>query len=238
MEPVLRVEGVTKRYGEVIVLDDVSFDLPRGRVTLLTGRSGSGKSTLFKLLAGLDVPTSGSIIVDGVDITTLDDHALSQIRLRRMGLVFQSFNLLPELSALENVRLPMDLAGVKRAEATARAGELLALVSVDHRAHARPNALSGGEQQRVALARALTNRPEIILADEPTGNLDRKNACNVLDVFREVNRALGTAILIVTHDDLAIQSFPDRFQLVEGSIMRGDEMLAGPDLRGSSGQRR
>jgi ABC-type lipoprotein export system ATPase subunit len=220
VEPILRATGLTKRYGDATVLDAIDIELPARSVTLLTGRSGSGKSTLFKLLAAIDRPTSGKILLEGVDLTQLDDEDLSSVRLHRVGLVFQSFNLLSDLSAHENVRLPLDLAGEPRAAADARAKELLEVVGVAHRASARPQLLSGGEQQRVAVARALVNRPALLLADEPTGNLDRKNAEMVFELLRNVNEALGTAMLIITHDELARPWFPRRLVIEDGRFSR------------------
>lgn len=218
MRPVLQVEGLTKRYGSAAVVEDVSFQLPRGTVTLLTGRSGSGKSTIFRLVAALDRPTAGRIFLDGEDMTGLDDASLAELRLRRLGLVFQSFNLLPDLSARENVRLPLDLAGAPRKAADARAAELLSLVGLDARANARPALLSGGEQQRVAVARALVNQPALLLADEPTANLDRKSADMVFGLLQDVNRSLGTTMLIITHDEVAPSWFSRRLDLEEGRL--------------------
>ena len=218
MAPILRVEALAKQYGDAAVLRGLSFALPRATITLLTGRSGSGKSTLFKLLAALDRPTSGSIVLDGVDITKLDDDELADLRLRRLGLVFQSFNLIPDLTAHHNVRLPLDLAGTPRAQANERAEELLRVVGLAERARSRPNILSGGEQQRVAVARALANNPAILLADEPTGNLDRKNAENIYALFAEINARLGTTVLIVTHDEAATRRFPRRLELEDGVL--------------------
>lgn len=227
MEPVLRVSSLAKSYGDTTVLRDVSFVLERAAITLLMGRSGSGKSTLFKLLAALDRPNSGSIVLDGVDVTKLGDDALSDLRLRKLGLVFQSFNLLPDLTALENVRLPLDLAATRRKDAYIRACELLDLVGLSHRREARPNVLSGGEQQRVAIARALVNGPAVLLADEPTGNLDRKNAEMVYGLFRKVNLALGTTILIITHDEAAAAAFPDQLTIDEGLLVRQPLEISG-----------
>lgn len=220
MLDVLEVVDVRRSYGRAEVLRGVSFALKKGSITTLTGRSGSGKSTLFKLIAGLDKPTSGEVRIEGVDTAKLDDAAASHLRLARLGLVFQELNLLPDLTAAQNVRLPLDLAGVKRAEATARAGELLRLVGLDHAADARPARLSGGEAQRAAIARALANRPALLLADEPTSALDRENAENVLGLFDEVNRTLGTTVLLISHDPLAVARARTRLHIDDGVIGR------------------
>lgn len=187
-------------------------------MTVLSGRSGSGKSTLFKLLAGLDRPTSGVIEIEGTDITRLDDGELADLRLCKLGLVFQSSNLLPTLTAFENVRLPMDFLGVRSSEAGQRTRDLLDVVGVTHRADARPNLLSGGEQQRVAIARALANRPALVIADEPTASLDRKTADVILDLLVEVNASLGTTILLISHDEVAHRRAARHMHIDDGKI--------------------
>jgi lipoprotein-releasing system ATP-binding protein len=217
--PAVETVALAKSYGETHVLRDVTFAVPRGAMLTITGRSGSGKSTLFKLLAGLDRPTSGRVVIDGTDISRMDDKALSDMRLRHVGLVFQTFNLLPDLTIAENVRLPMDIAGVPRKDAAARAHELLALLGLDARAERLPNVLSGGEAQRAAIARALANRPALLLADEPTGSLDEHNANHVLDAFEEINKALGASVLIVTHDDLVTHRFPAGYDMQDGRLV-------------------
>lgn len=226
MEPIIEVVALSKSYGARTVLRDVDLVVDAGSMVAVTGRSGSGKSTLFKLLAGLDRPTSGRVLVDGTDVASLDDAQASELRLRKIGLVFQSFNLLPDLTVAENVRLPMDIAGTRRAEADERTQGLLELLGIREHAAKRPNALSGGESQRVAIARSLANRPRVILADEPTGALDRGNAENVLAAFDEVNRALGTTVLIVSHDQLVIDHVPQRLELDEGTVRRRSLMPA------------
>lgn len=213
----VEVRGLARSYGHVPVLRDIDFDLASGSMTTLTGRSGSGKSTLFKLLAALDRPDRGTIRIDGTDIAALDDEAASQMRLRTIGLVFQSSNLLPDLTVRENVRLPLDIAGVPRATAESRAADLLRLVDLKAHAEKRPNLLSGGEAQRAAIARGLANEPRILLADEPTGSLDRANADNVLDLFESVN-ALGTTVLIISHDPIVTERIPLRIHLEDGRI--------------------
>lgn len=212
------VTRLTKNFGDKSVLRDVTFSIDEGAILTITGRSGSGKSTLFKLLAGLDHPTSGNIVIDGTDISSMNDRALSDMRLRHIGLVFQTFNLLPDLTIVENVRLPMDIAGAPRKEAASRAAELLELLGVEHLADKLPNVASGGELQRAAIARALANRPALLLADEPTGSLDGANARQVLAAFEDVNHALGTTILIVTHDVMVTDRFPAGFEMRDGRL--------------------
>jgi putative ABC transport system ATP-binding protein len=169
-----------------------------GRVVAITGPSGSGKSTLLGLLAGLDAPSSGQVILDGVDITTLGEDELAKLRGTRIGFVFQFFHLLPSLTAFENVLVPMEIAGIPKAAARAR--ELLAEVGLSDRGHHYPSQLSGGEQQRVAIARALANNPPILLADEPTGNLDSTTGQSVIQLLLDVNRTRHTTLVLVTHD--------------------------------------
>ena len=221
MTRLLAVRDVSKSYGGTPVLRDVSFGLAPGEVVAVAGRSGSGKSTLVKLLAGLDRPDAGAILVEGRDIGALDDEAASAMRLRRIGLVFQAYNLLPDLTVAENVRLPRQLAGATRAQADARAHEVLESLDVAQHASKRPSSLSGGEQQRVAIARALVNEPAFLLADEPTGSLDGANAHAVMDAFEDVNRRLGTTVLIVSHDDVVLRRAPRVLRLESGRLADG-----------------
>jgi len=184
------------------ILHPLTLEIPRGRFLAIVGPSGSGKSTLLGLIAGLDAPTSGSVVIDGVDITTLDEDRLAKLRGEKIGFVFQFFHLIPSLSALENVAVPMEIVGVRDARRRARA--LLEEVGLTERAHHYPSQLSGGEQQRVALARALANDPPIVLADEPTGNLDTSNGRHIMELLQKTHEARGTTIVLVTHDaDLA-----------------------------------
>jgi putative ABC transport system ATP-binding protein len=180
------------------ILHPLSLQIERGRFLAIVGPSGSGKSTLLGLLAGLDAPTSGSVSIDGVDITQLDEDRLAKLRGEKIGFVFQFFHLIPSLTALENVSVPMEIIGLR--DARARAGRLLAEVGLTERAHHYPSQLSGGEQQRIALARALANDPPIVLADEPTGNLDTANGRHIMDLLRGIHDARGTTIVLVTHD--------------------------------------
>lgn len=214
----LEAHGVSKVLGSSTVLRDVDLEVEAGAQLTITGRSGSGKSTLLKLLAGLDRPSSGTIRVDGTDLATLDDDALSEIRLRRIGLLFQSPMLLPDLTIRENVLLPLSLAGTPRARAEERVLELLRVVGVEHIAEKRPNAVSGGEAQRASIARSLANGPSLVFADEPTSGLDRANAENVLDLLHEINRELRTTIVIATHDPVAIERSQTRVHIEDGRV--------------------
>jgi putative ABC transport system ATP-binding protein len=180
------------------ILHPLTTIIPRGQFVAIVGPSGSGKSTLLGLIAGLDAPTSGSVLIDGVDITRMDEDALAKLRGEKIGFVFQFFHLIPSLTAHENVAVPMEIKGV--ADAGPRARALLEEVGLTGRAHHYPSQLSGGEQQRVALARALANDPPIVLADEPTGNLDSTNGQHIMDLLRNVHKARGATLVLVTHD--------------------------------------
>jgi putative ABC transport system ATP-binding protein len=193
---------VSSGAGTLTILHPLTLSIPRGRTVALTGPSGSGKSTLLGLIAGLDAPTTGRIVLDGTDVTALGEEALARLRGAKVGIVFQFFHLLPALTAYENVLVPMEIAGVS--DAPARARRLLDDVGLGARGHHYPSQLSGGEQQRVAIARALANDPPILLADEPTGNLDTTTGQQIIDLLVTVNRSRGCTLLLVTHDpDLA-----------------------------------
>ena len=193
---------MTKEYlsggRPLAVLRDVSFTLETGAFAAIVGPSGSGKTTLLGLLAGLDVPTRGAVLLDGVDLTALDEDARARLRGQKVGFVFQSFQLIPTLTALENVTVPLELRGERGAEQRAR--ELLERVGLGDRGHHFPAQLSGGEQQRVAIARAFVNRPRILFADEPTGNLDGTTGARIVELLESLNREDGTTIVLVTHD--------------------------------------
>jgi len=194
---------VASGAASLTILQPTSFQIARGRTVAITGPSGSGKSTLLGLLAGLDTPTTGAVHIDGVNITELGEEALARLRGEKIGIVFQFFHLLPSLTALENVLVPMELAGVSGARDRAKA--LLADVGLTGRGHHYPSQLSGGEQQRVAIARALANDPPILLADEPTGNLDSTTGRHVIDLLMSLNRDRGRTLVLVTHDpELAV----------------------------------
>jgi len=205
MSAVLELRGVSRVYGddpssEVRAVDSVDLVVEQGDLVAIMGASGSGKSTMMNILGCLDVPTSGTYLLDGVDVAMLTENQLAVIRGRRIGFVFQSFNLVPRMTARANVELPMVYAGVRPAERRRRAQAALEIVGLADRAEHEPNALSGGQQQRVAVARALVNAPRLILADEPTGNLDSRSTEEVLDIFGRLNDA-GATIVLITHED-------------------------------------
>ena len=208
---------VTSGSEPLTILHPLTAQIPRGQFVAVVGPSGSGKSTLLGLIAGLDAPTSGSVLIDGVDITLLDEDALARLRGEKIGIVFQFFHLIPSLTAHENVAVPMEIAGI--ADAADRAAALLEEVGLTGRAHHYPSQLSGGEQQRVALARALANNPPIVLADEPTGNLDSTNGRLIMKLLRAVHQARGTTLVLVTHDaELAAQA-DARIVLRDGRVV-------------------
>jgi putative ABC transport system ATP-binding protein len=207
--PVIEIENVTKTYqmgeSEVRALRGVSLTIQRGEMVAIVGPSGSGKSTLMNIIGCLDQPSEGIYRLDDVDVHKLDDDALAEIRNQKIGFVFQSFNLLPRTSALDQVELPMVYAG--KPDRRKRALAALTQVGLGDRVHHRPNELSGGQQQRVAIARALVNEPAIILADEPTGNLDSTSGEEIMNIFKTLNRERGMTVILVTHDpDLAAQA--------------------------------
>jgi putative ABC transport system ATP-binding protein len=200
----VRTVSVVRHYklgrSTIPAVDGVSLAAGRGEFIALLGASGSGKSTLLSLIAGLDRPNSGAIVVEGQNLATLTSQELAQYRRHTVGMVFQSFNLVPTMTLYENVELPMRFAEVRRRERKARAQEALERVGLSDRMKHRPSEMSGGEQQRAALARALVNRPKILLADEPTGNLDSKTGTEIMDLIRELNRTLGMTVIMVTHE--------------------------------------
>jgi putative ABC transport system ATP-binding protein len=218
----IELRGVSKTVssgaGSLTILHPLDLTIDSGRVVAITGPSGSGKSTLLGLLAGLDAPSSGRVILDGVDITTLDEDALARLRGTRIGFVFQFFHLLPSLTALENVSVPMEIAGVPKA--AARAKGLLDEVGLADRGHHYPSQLSGGEQQRVAIARALANNPPILLADEPTGNLDSATGRSVIDLLLGVNQTRKTTLVLVTHDPELAAVADVAIALRDGRVVR------------------
>ena len=220
----IRVRELSMRLASggrgVDVLTDVSLDVPAGQFLAIAGPSGSGKSTLLGLIAGLDQPTAGRIEVAGVDVTALDEDGLARFRRDHVGYVFQSFHLLPTLTAQENVAVPLELAG--DADAGARATALLAEVGLAERAHHYPVQLSGGEQQRVAVARAMARRPALLLADEPTGNLDSATGKQIIELLVGMNRRLGTTLVLVTHD-AALAGHADRVVTLRDGRIVSDE---------------
>jgi putative ABC transport system ATP-binding protein len=208
------------------ILHPLDLRIESGRVAAITGPSGSGKSTLLGLLAGLDAPSSGHIVIDGADITAMSEDDLARFRGTRIGFVFQFFHLLPSLTASENVRVPLEIAG--RAGAGRRADELLAEVGLAARRHHYPSQLSGGEQQRVAIARALANDPPILLADEPTGNLDSTTGRQVIDLLIDVNRRRGTTVVLVTHDPELAALAQVTIRLRDGRVVDAPQAAAVP----------
>jgi putative ABC transport system ATP-binding protein len=225
--PILEAAGITKTIDtgthRVEILRGVDLELPAGQFVAIMGASGSGKSTLLGLLAGLDTPTAGKVIIDGVDITGLNEDALALVRGRKIGFVFQSYQLIPTLTAEENVLLPFELAGGGVAVGMTRARELLTSVGLEDRMDHYPVQLSGGEQQRVALARAFMCKPPILMADEPTGNLDSVNGAHVLDLLISLNQREGTTLVLVTHDR-ALASRADRIVTLSDGKVVADEI--------------
>ncbi len=217
----IELNNVTKtvRSGteDLTILDDVSFHIPSGQFVAVTGASGSGKSTLLGLIAGLDAPSSGKIVVDGDDVTTASEDGLARIRSEKIGFVFQSFHLIPSLTAYENILIPMELLGVDNVRE--RASRLLDAVDLANRGHHYPSELSGGEQQRVAIARAFANRPKILLADEPTGNLDSKNGGHIFDLMKQLHAENNVTLVLVTHDASLAEQAQRRIVLADGRIV-------------------
>jgi putative ABC transport system ATP-binding protein len=219
---VLIASGIGKTVksgaGELVILRDIDLAVTPGEAVAVVGASGSGKSTLLALLAGLDTPTSGSVRLDGVDLFTLDEDRRAELRGRVLGFVFQSFQLLPALTAVENVALPLELSGNDQAEELAR--QMLVRVGLGERLHHYPKHLSGGEQQRVALARAFVVRPKLLLADEPTGSLDAESGAAVIALLFQLNREYGTTLVLVTHDEALAARCARVVRLVAGRVVQ------------------
>jgi putative ABC transport system ATP-binding protein len=222
----LRRVSKTVQSGDrpLTILQPMDLAVPAGQCLAIIGPSGSGKSTLLGLIAGLDAPSSGQILIDGIDITTLDEDTLARLRGEKIGFVFQFFHLVPSLTALENILVPMEIA--RRRDARSRAQQLLDEVGLHDRGHHYPSQLSGGEQQRIAIARAMANDPPLILADEPTGNLDSTNGRHILDLLVQVKRNRGVTLVLVTHDR-AIAAIADvHLTLRDGSPVREETTAA------------
>jgi ABC-type lipoprotein export system ATPase subunit len=222
MNNILTLTNITKSYDlgsrSLEVLRGIDLSVSRGDFLVLQGASGSGKSTLLQLMGGLDKPTAGQVIFNGKDLATLSDSQLSRSRNLRIGFVFQSYNLLPELTALENVCLPSDMARLPSKPTRALATELLTQVGLKDRINHRPTELSGGEQQRVAIARALINQPELLLADEPTGNLDSKTGNEIIEILKGLHQTKQMTLIIATHDQRVALAAPSKIELIDGKI--------------------
>lgn len=223
---ILRIEHLSKIYGkgdtEVRALDDVSFTVPKGQFVAIIGPSGSGKSTLLHIMGGVDTPTDGHVYVDGTDITTLDETALAIFRRRQIGLIYQFYNLIPILTVEENMTLPL-LLDDKKVD-RAHFDSLVQVLGLQHRLGHLPSELSGGQQQRVSIGRALMNNPAILLADEPTGNLDSKNSKEIVELLRSFNKSLNQTVIIITHDErIALDA--DRVIAVEDGKIVKDEVI-------------
>jgi putative ABC transport system ATP-binding protein len=225
------VSGVSKKYKtaaeEVHALRDSTWDVKTGDAVAIMGPSGCGKTTLLNLLGGVDRPTTGAILIEGHDLTQMNERALETHRLRRVGFVFQFFNLIPSITAFENLELPMAMAGVADAECRDRARALLGLVGLEAKGGKRPEQLSGGEQQRVAVALALANDPALILADEPTGNLDSTNAAAIAGLLKSLSTEYGKTVIMVSHDAKAVEVFPTVYGMRDGRFVSAEAGASG-----------
>ena len=220
LSTIVRVEQLSKQVispeGPLTILEDINLSIATGEAVAVVGASGSGKSTLLGLMAGLDTPSHGRVFLNGIDLTSLDEDGRAQLRATQVGFVFQSFQLLPALTALENVMLPLELTGHPEPRGAAR--EVLERVGLGARLGHYPNRLSGGEQQRVAIARAYSTRPKILFADEPTGNIDRATAARIVELLFSLNREQGSTLVLVTHDDSLARHCARRFTLDAGRL--------------------
>ena len=225
-EAIVRLRSVEKRYGDgdsaLTALHEISLAIPRGRTVALLGPSGSGKSTLLTLLGAVDRPTTGTILIGGQDLSRLSDADLALFRRRRLGFVFQSFHLLPSLTVFDNVAVPFTLDRKLTPERRREIDRLLARLGVVDKAHRYPDELSGGQQQRVALARAVVHRPDLVLADEPTGNLDAATGRVILDLLVELQREAGVTVVMATHSDEAAARCDDRIRLADGRVVAAE----------------
>jgi putative ABC transport system ATP-binding protein len=226
MDQIIKFDAVTKRYeseSPIVALDSVDLTIDCGERVAVMGPSGSGKSTLLNLISGLDEPTSGTIYFEGRPLSNMNDNELTLMRRKKIGLIFQTFNLLPTLSAAENVSLPLRLDGVRRRKAIERATELLHRVGLKERLTHRPDELSGGERQRIAIARALVFNPPVLLADEPTGNLDSHTGAEIIDLLDELHDEFGTTVVLVTHNSTAAEHCERRLTMLDGKIVSSNE---------------
>ena len=237
----IELRGITKTYevanAPLHVLNGISLTIPDGELCAIMGPSGSGKSTLMNVIGCLDVPTSGAYLLDGQDIATLGDDALAHVRNRKIGFIFQSYNLVKRTTALENVQQPMLYAGVPPDERRRRAETALAALGLATRMHHMPNELSGGQQQRVAIARAIVMRPSLILADEPTGALDSRSSLEMMEIFQRLNEKLGVTVVIVTHEPDIAQHTRRIVRILDGAIS-GDEVVRNPKVAADQLHRR
>lgn len=215
----IHIENIVKRFGELEVLHGITFNVERGEIVSIVGASGAGKSTLLQIIGTLMTPDEGNVTIDGKAIAGMSDGELSEFRNRHVGFVFQSHHLLEEFSSEENVMMPMLIAGVKRSEAQERAKQLLELVQMSHRLAHRPSTLSGGEQQRVAIARALANNPSVVLADEPTGNLDTATREQIQNLFFDLRERTNQTFIIVTHDEALAEKSDRKIVMSDGRIL-------------------
>jgi lipoprotein-releasing system ATP-binding protein len=222
VKTVISCQDVNKSYvqgdTEIRVLNKINIDVESGSSMAIVGMSGAGKSTLLHLMGGLDQPDNGQVVIDGQNVATLNENKLGLLRNRTLGFVYQFHHLLPEFTALENVVMPLLIAGTKRHKADEQASKILERVGLQHRLHHKPSELSGGERQRAAIARALVNSPDCVLADEPTGNLDNKTADKVYGLFLELNTELSTSLVLVTHDEVIASQMDQVWHLRDGEL--------------------
>lgn len=239
--PAIRTANVCRHYsmGESLIraVDGISIEVPRGEFVALLGTSGSGKSSLLNLIAGLDRPTTGAVMVEGKNLAELSREDLARHRLHTVGMVFQSFNLIPSMTVMENVELPMRFAEVDRGQRDSLAREALGRVGLSRRLDHRPTELSGGEQQRTALARALINRPKLLLADEPTGNLDSRTGTEIMNLIREFNESLGMTVVMVTHERALAGQYAERLIFLADGKLVDDQANAATAAAPSQGGR-
>jgi putative ABC transport system ATP-binding protein len=230
----IKLQNVSRAYGEgrvVNALKGINLKIARGERVAVMGPSGSGKSTLLNMVCGLDDPSTGQVLVDGVDIAALGDDARTRLRREKIGMIFQTFNLLPTLSAVENVALPLRLQGRSKKEAEQQASQMLARVGLAERSTHKPDQVSGGERQRIAIARALIFKPPILLADEPTGNLDSKTGEEILTLLDDLHREFNTTMLLVTHNEEAAWHCDKILRLRDGSIVKEELVAAKAEVR-------